>query len=441
MPGISKGAFQRQHSFCGITTHMRKFVPTLGAVVLLSVTALAQGKRLWVLRASGELVEYDSASFAQKQTVKLPAEAGQAPQEVQVNSDGQILYVPEVSLPLADSDIKAPPKAWLWNGHAAVEIDLGVKHDVESTGSNQAVTETAPSVYLSLAGNHLYWFANQERRLEREDVDLSATTTWQAWQTDLNGGNREDVASVKLPECSCPTGACEESCPVGTVWAPEHGIESFFLMTQFVSGKDQPSYKASAQYRQDGGKWTQNVLSQPLRRILDVSADAGLVVEAIPDTGCCGWSNQSDDQTLVRASGKTFTVFDELASYKNPDYDVSFYTSNAKLTPDNKSIAMTIVATAQSNQPIQQSQQGQANPEESRQIRKALTELPAVEIKSVEEAPRRIAFLPHATLVGWINEKDLLIVENHLLVVYEVGAGVKRKSNVSVDEASAVFLR
>jgi hypothetical protein len=165
------------------------------------------------------------------------------------------------------------------------------------------------------------------------------------------------------------------------------------------------------------------------------------MVEAIPDTGCCGWVNQSNDQTLVRVSGKTRTVFDELTTFKNPDYDVSFYTSNAKLSPELGSVAMTIVSTAETNKPIQLSEQGQASPEESKQIHKALAELPAVEVKSMEDTPKRLAFVPHATLVGWISEKELLIVQDHLLVVYNVGTGVGRKTTVRVEDAGRVFLR
>jgi hypothetical protein len=47
----------------------------------------------------------------------------------------------------------------------------------------------------------------------------------------------------------------------------------------------------------------------------------------------------------------------------------------------------------------------------------------------------------HATLVGWLSDKELLIVENHVLVVYSVGSGVRRKSTVKVDDATRVFLR
>jgi hypothetical protein len=418
----------------------------LATVLVLSLSALAQGKRLWVLRAPGEMVEYDPATFAVKQTVKVPAEALQSPQSIQVNRLGQILFAPGLSLPLLDSDLTSPHKIWLWDGREATTLDLGVKHELGKTGSNQLIRESAPVVFLSADGGHLYWFANDERRLQREGVDLSVTTAWQAWQTDLHGGGREDVAEVKFSECNCPTGACEESCPVSIAWAPANGIGDFFLLTQFVAAKDQPTYKATAVYRQQAGKWQATPLNEPLRRVLDASVNGDTIVEAIPDTGCCGWANQSDDQTIVLTSAQKLTVFDELATYKNPDYDVSFYTSNAQLSPDAKAVAMTIVATAEANQPIQLAEQGQANPDESKQIRRALAELPAVgvknaEVKSPEDTPRKLAFASHASLVGWISDKEVLIIEDHLLVLYNVGTGARQKSNVRVENADGVFLR
>lgn len=420
---------------------MLRSVQVLGGLLLLAVPLLAQGKRLWVVRAPGEMVEYDPATFAAKQTVKVPAEALQSLQSVAVNHLGQILFAPTASLPLADSDISSPHKAWLWNGHTATTIDLGVKHETATTGSNEAIMESAPAVFLSADGNHLFWFANQQRRLLREGVDLSVTTTWQAWRTDLSGTGRGDLVSAKLPECRCPTGACEESCPYGVGWAPEGGVDKFFVMTQVVAGKDSPAYKAATLYREEGGKWTPNPTAEPFERMLDAASGGDLIVEAIPDTGCCGWSNQSNDQTLVLASGKTRTLFNERATYKNDDYDVSFFTSNAQLSPELGYVAMTITATAKPNQTIQLSEQGQANPQEARQIRKALAELPAVEVKRTEDAPRRIGFLPHASLVGWISEKELLIVEDHLLVGYNVGTGARRKSSVRVEDAARAFLR
>jgi hypothetical protein len=120
---------------------------------------------------------------------------------------------------------------------------------------------------------------------------------------------------------------------------------------------------------------------------------------------------------------------------------VSFYTSNARLSPELGYVAVTIDATAQANKAIQLADEGQANPEESQRIRKALAELPAVEVKSMEDSPRRVAFVPHAVLVGWMSEKEMLVVEDHLLVAYTVGTGARRKSSVRVEDAARVFLR
>jgi hypothetical protein len=413
------------------------------AVALLVIVApvFAQSKRLWVLRAPGEMVEYDPGTFALKQKVKVPAEAMKFPANLAVNRLGQMLFAPALSLPLTEGEISNAHKIWVWNGQAAGSVDQGVEHKSEDRGSNQAVTETVPAPFLSADGSHLFWLANENRRLEREEVDLSTTNTFQAWQTDLQGKDRVDLASSSLPDCRCKTGACEESCPWFSVWAPEGGIESFFLATQFVAGQTATSYKATTRYQQEGRKWNPNTLTEPLQRVLDASADGNSIVEAIPDTGCCGWSNQSNDQALLIKETKSLTIFDEQAAYKNADYDVSFYTSNARLSPDAGKIAMTIAATAQSGKPMQLSEQGEANPEESQRIRKALVDLPAIEIKTTDDSPRRLAFVPHATLIGWISDKELLMVENHLLVAYTVGSGARRKSTIRVEDAARVFLR
>jgi hypothetical protein len=410
-------------------------------LLCLTVPLLGQGKRLWVLSSKGEMKEYDPATFAAKQTVKVPAEAAQSPQNISVNHLGEILFVPPVLLPLSEEDVTSAKKVWFWNGHAATAIDQGLKRESAATGSNQAITETAPSTSLSADGGRLFWFANRARRLEREELDLSITTTWQAWRTDESGDAKEDLATVKIPECACPSGTCEESCPAGEAWVPDGGVADFFLMSQVVAAKTGPAYKASTRVYQDAGKWTADPLPEPLQRILDAGSTGTIIVEAIPDTSCCGSSNQSNDQTLVLSNGKKIAVFDEFATYKNADYDISFYTSNASLAPELKSVAMTIVATSTANQPIQLAEQGQASPEESKQIRKALAELPAVEVKSIEDVPHRIAFVPRATLVGWISEKELLIIEDHLLIAYNVSTGARRKSSLRVNDPARVFLR
>jgi len=344
-------------------------------------------------------------------------------------------------LPLSDADVAAPHRVWIWNGQAATSIDQAIEHKEEVRGSNQAITEFVPAPHLSADGDHLFWFANEARHLEREGVDLSTTISFQVWRTDLEGKAREDITSAKLPDCRCSTGSCEESCPSFVFWAPDDGVDTSFLITQFVAGQSTPTYKTTTRYQKETSKWTATILPSPLLRVLDADPSGNAVVEAIPDTGCCGWSNQSNDQTLVVTDSKTITVFDEQAAYNNADYDVSFYTANARLSPGLARIAITIVATAQSNKPIQLAEQGQANPEESQRIRKALAELPAVEVKAMQEAPKRVDFIPHAVLIGWISDKELLILQDHLLVAYNITNGAKRKSTFRVEDASHVFLR
>jgi hypothetical protein len=419
---------------------MQKLIPALCVVLVLAASLAAQSQRLWVLRPPGEMVEYDPATFSARQTVKVPAEAVSSPQNVSVNHLGQMLYAPSVSLPLTEGDLATEQKVWFWDGHAATTLTREISRTSATVGSNLAITESAPVPFLSADGTNLDWFSNQARRLQRDGVDLSTKTTWLSWQTDLAGTGRRDLASIALPDCPCPTGGCEETCPYGEVWIPDNGLGNFFLVTQFVSGKTQPLYKATSLYEENAGKWASTSIDPPLRRVLD-AANASTILEAIPDTACCGWQNQSDDQTLLRLHGKTLNVFDEQALYKNPDYDVSFYTQNGKLSPDLASVAFTIVATSQPNTPIQISEQGQASPEESQRLRKALLDLPAVEVKSTEDVPRRIAFLPHATLVGWISDKEILIVEGHLLVAYNLAKGTRRKSAIRVEDGAHVFLR
>jgi hypothetical protein len=414
---------------------------------LLSANPLiGQNNRLWVLRAPGEMVEYDPATFMAKPPaasppIKLPPAASKSPQSVSVNRQGQILFVPTATLPLAETDADTPHKAWLWNGKAAAALDMGVSRKTATAGSNVAVAESAASVYLSADGQHLFWFANQARRLQREEMDLSTTTTWQAWQTDLEGNARQDIASSTLPDCRCTTGSCEETCPYAVPSVPEEGVGKFLLITQVTAGQTGPTYQASVRYQQDAGRWTANPVTPPLQRVLDAASDGNVMVEAIPDTACCGWLNQSDDKTLLRTRGKTLVLFDELATFKNPDYDVSFYTSTARVQPGLGAVAMTLVSTAETNKPIQLAEQGQASLEETQRIHKALEELPAVEVKNLEDSPKRIAYLPHATLVGWISDEEILVVEAHLLVAYNVSTGVRRKSAIRVEDAAHVFLR
>lgn len=417
---------------------------TISVLMLFVSPSQAQNKRLWVLRP-GEVTEYDVETFAAKQTVKVPEEVISAPENFSINRLGQMLFAPSISLPLEEGDVEGKQKFWFWDRHASATLSPDVSRLTGTSGSNVAIEESAATPYLSADGNHLYWSSNQAHRLQRDGVDLSTKTTWLAWRTDLNGTARRDLASIAFPDCPCPSGSCEETCPYGQIWIPGEGVGSFFLLRQFVTRKDQPAYKSTLRYEEGSdGKWKGTALEPALRRVLD-APNADTILEAVPDTGCCGWSNQSDDQTLLRVRGKTLTAFDERSEYKNPDYDVSFYSEDGKVSPDLSAVAMTIVASTEANKPIQLAEEGQADPEESQRIRKALLDLPLIEIEGIDAKgsgePQRMALVPHASLVGWMSEKEILMIEDGVLVVYDVATKVRRKSSIRVESARDVFLR
>lgn len=409
-------------------------------VVSLTVFAPAQGPRLWVLTEPNSITEYDPATFARKQSVPVPNEALKAPRIFQINRQGQMLYAPNVEDPSPDVG-KNSEKFWLWDGHQPASLGREIIRISSPSGSNQKVTESSPWPFLSADGAHLFWFTNQYNKLERENIDLSVTTGFRAWRSAITGKQKEDLATFDFPECRCTTGACSETCPEARFWVPEQGVADYFLLTRVIQGQTETKYLSSTLYQQSENSWTGTDLTEPLQRVLDTSEHGSVIINAILDTGCCGWENQSNDQTILLNHGRTLVVFDERLQYKNPDYDVSFFTENAKLSPQLTHVAVTIEASAKSSAPIQLSEQGQANPAESLRIRKALGDLPAVEVVSAADPSKRSAYLPHAFLVGWLSEKEILIVENHLLVAYNVASGTRRRSTLRVSDPAFAIVR
>jgi len=419
---------------------MKALFLTVALVACLAGDAIAQNHRIWVMQEPGSIVEYDPLTFASKQTSPIPPEALHAPALLQVNVQGQMLFAPNPDDPSPDVG-KAGEKIWFTDGKTPTDLKRGFVATASRTGSNQRIVESSPSVMLSADGTHLYWFTNQFTRLERDNVELSVTTAFTAWRTDITGKQREDVASTELPECRCPSGSCSETCAELRAWAPDAGAGKYLLVTQFIPGQTESKYIGSTRYELQEGHWNGTELADPLQRILDANEDGTLLISAVPDTGCCGWENQSNDQTFLMNAGKRSVIFDEREQFKNPDYDVSFYTENARIAPDQVAVAMTIKATGKPGGTIQLSEQGQANPGESQRIRKALADLPAVQVVSASEPGKRLASVPHAVLAGWLNDREILIVENQVVVAYNIATGARRRSSIKVTDPAYVLVR
>ena len=424
---------------------------TLAKVALfllcLNWLAIAQSaQRLWVLQTPNGIAEYDPGTFALKNSHPVPGEVFQSPQDLQVNGKGQMLFLPSmVREPDGLVHESSNPTVWFWDGSAARILKRTITNTHVPSGGNMLVSSAMPRCFLSANGDHFFWFENRFKTLQTPDMgqDISIDTTFHAWRTDLAGEHPEDIASHAFPPCKCETAVCSDTCPEASYWLPEGGVDNHFVVTHWIPGQIGPQYQASFLYRKSAAAWQETKLPDAMELVLGSSADARGValIEAIADGGCCGWANESNDQTVLTRNGKSVVLFDEFQHYQNQNYDVSFFTANAKLSPHSTLAALTVNATHEPGAEIRLSDSGKANAAELAHIQDALTGLPVVEVLRIDDSPKRIAVIPRATLVGWVNEQEILLIENGLLVSYNVGSGGRRKSGIKVAKESYAFLR
>jgi hypothetical protein len=133
-------------------------------------------------------------------------------------------------------------------------------------------------------------------------------------------------------------------------------------------------------------------------------------------------------------------IYDERQRFHNDNYDVSFFTSRARLSPDGSRVAYTLAATAPPSEEIRLSDSGKENPEELRGVKKAISELPRVEVLAVTDPKKALVGLP-GELVDWLDAKRILIVQAGELVVLDVDSGTKAMTRIKAASALQVFLR
>ncbi len=400
-------------------------------------------KRLWVLQAPNEMVEYDPATFSPRNTVEVPPEALDHPEWLSVSTGGRILFDPDPSRLAYSGPASTADGVWLWNGEEAELLSRGWTRTATPEGENVSLLETAPRCVLSAQGAEVYWLGNESRRLEREGygIQLSVASTFRAWRSGPAGEPRDPIGAIPFPPCDCGTGVCEETCPEGEFWAPPGGVLGFFFVTQWIPGQLGSTYLATYVFRRQEERWQVQQLPQTLERVLDADAAGSVVVHIAEDGSCCGWDNEGSDLTFVTSGDGTDILFDEWARYGNSDYDVSFLTSNASLSPDTRFVAVTIVATTRTDQDIRLSSQGQENPAELERIRREINELPAVEVMNVAGAGDPVLRVPRATLIGWLSDTEILLLEDQVLVALDTASGSRRPSSIQVPQLAHVFLR
>ena len=165
------------------------------------------------------------------------------------------------------------------------------------------------------------------------------------------------------------------------------------------------------------------------------------MVAAVPDGGCCGWENVSSDQTLLMQNGKFFVLFDEFKRYGNSNYDVSFFTSDARLAADNATLAYTVVSTTRSGSEIRLSSDGKENAEELARVNKVIAELPAVVVVRPGSESQPETTIRSVSLVGWLSEREIIVAQGGRLVVFDIHSNKRRETTIRVRSAADAFLR
>jgi len=423
---------------------MRLWIQALAAAVLISAADAQPPQRLWVLQAPGAIVEYDAATLAVRRTAKVPLRLLEAPEYLHINGKGQMLYFPPKGVMWGGGEMeKTGHLAWFWDGKQVKEWrPEGLQTRGRST-NQPTLTETNSRCFLSAGGEHLYWLENRFEKVKDESgLERSVRTSARVWRTDLAGGKPETIASLPLSEwCPCETSVCEETCPEWEFWAPDGVVGDCFLVTRFTPGQLGSTYYESLLYRRSGGKWQVRKLTQPAEMPLAAADKGKVLIAAVPDGGCCGWDNEGNDQLLLLQNGQVSVLYDEFARYGNSDYDVSFFAANARLAPGAGMLAHTVISTVQAGGDIRLSSTGKENTAALARVRKAIGELPAVEILRLGSKPKAEGVIRRASLVGWLSGREILVAQEGRLAVYDTDGRKKKETAIRVRSGADAFLR
>jgi hypothetical protein len=67
--------------------------------------------------------------------------------------------------------------------------------------------------------------------------------------------------------------------------------------------------------------------------------------------------------------------------------------------------------------------------------------LPAVEVICVADPSKPSLSLPHASFAGWLNDQEILAVENGILFIFDVSKNTRKNSGIKVSREPEVFVR
>jgi hypothetical protein len=217
-------------------------------------------------------------------------------------------------------------------------------------------------------------------------------------------------------------------------------VDDWFVLTSVVPGQLQPDYDRSILYRRAGARWQPETLAEPIETLFTGSRGGDTIVAGVLDRGCCGWLNESSDRTILIQRDKSAVLLDEFTRFDNRNYDISFYSTGARLAPGNQLVALTIQADDLGND-IRLSSEGKANAAELTRIRAAIAEQPLVEVVQPSNPPKTVGSIPHAAVVGWLSDRELLVAMEGHLAVYDASGKKIRDTPIRLRSAADAFLR
>lgn len=402
-------------------------------VVIMAGPPPSPSRGIWAMQGKNQLVMYDGTQFKQWRGLPVPPEAHEHPENITISRGGEVLYR------YAPAPSGGITRFWASDPRQP-ELVGGAWEQRPAGNGDVLVTAAAPNLYFGADGQSLYWF--ETRTVTRANGGEKAReAAFLSWSTGLDNGNPQKVAELAFPRCVCETGACSETCPEALVWAPSEGVSDYFFMTRFVEGQTQSDVQETDLYRLVNGTWTAQKLDHPVDSILDAADHGNLFVSSVPDAGCCGWANESDDTAWFTRNGGDVQFFDERQRFHNDNYDVSFMVSEAAISPDATRIAYTVAATQKAGDEMRVGDSGKENKEELERMLKLLPEMPRLEMVLLS-APGTVAFsVPQAELVGWLDNKRLLAFSNGELLVIDAATGKSTPTGIKAEARKFVFLQ
>jgi hypothetical protein len=414
-------------------------------------------KHLWVVQSPNTIAEYDANTFTLKQKItvpdSLPNEVVQGSLAFQtplsINSLGQILYVPSVNAPESG-------KVWFWDGKSGVWLDRHGIHTQtpDKTDSKSSTVDSDPVPFLSADGKHFFWFTNTESEYgvlkdPVGDYEPTVETAFRAWQTDLAGGNGKTIAAISIPMCKCETGFCAETCPTIEWYVPKDRQTDFFILTQLIGGES-PDFQWTSVFHEVSGQWKDAKLPHPVEDIFDAKDDGAVLVEETSDPY---------GQVLLTEGAKSTVLFDPFKrftfSYDSEALDLWFRAT--EISPNRDLVAWDIClggnavrkfatnywACPDVNNEVDIPFDDGSKPSEAQlaAAQEFLMDLPAVEVISLGTPGKLVTRLPHADLVGWLSDSEVVVLQQNEIEVLDTVTGAVKKSDVRVDKREFVLLR